>query len=329
MEKTRILHPNSSYAINVPSDQEPIRIDSFLATQFSSYSRTFFARLIDKNLIALNGITLTKQSIVVRPHDVITITSPIRTTLEQPKLSAKDLGISILFEHEHFLIINKPANLIMHKPSSFSESITVADWLVATFDTLPNVGSVERPGIVHRLDKDTSGLLVIAKTNYAHMVFGAMFKDRSIEKKYLAIVQGHPEKSGIINLAIGRHPITRNKMSSFPEHTVTRNATHNGNGIRAAQSHYRVLRYFDNYSLLEVKPLTGRTHQIRVHCAAIGYPILGDALYGKKSLLIGRQALHAYSISFRFDDKDYSFTQEPPADFNQLIHKDVHEKNNA
>jgi 23S rRNA pseudouridine1911/1915/1917 synthase len=314
------VHDAQIFTLTVAADNSPQRIDAYLASQFSHYSRSYFARLIDQNLIVLNNIPVKKQSLVVKPHDTVIITFPaLIPESESTDTAARNLGITIIDTHEHFLIVAKPANVITHKPSLTSSSVTLADWLVATHSVEQSVGAQERPGIVHRLDKDTSGLLVIARTNYAHIQFGAMFKDRTIKKTYHAIVHGHPPASGVITHAIGRNPYTRNKMTTVIDHSISLDVPHSISGFRAAKTEYRVLEYFDTCSLIEVKPLTGRTHQIRVHCAAIGHPIVGDALYGKQSSLIGRQALHAYALSFTFDGIPYDFKNEPPHDFADLL----------
>jgi 23S rRNA pseudouridine1911/1915/1917 synthase len=200
-----------------------------------------------------------------------------------------------------------------------SSAITVADWILHNHHELSNVGAVDRPGIIHRLDKETSGLLIIARTNYGHNALGALFRNRKINKTYKAIVAGHPPKDGTITLAIGRNPTNRLKMATFNEDLIDHTGKIGCTKVRHATTDYKVLEYFDDASLIEVKPTTGRTHQIRVHMAALGHPIIGDQLYGKTSPFINRQALHAEQLSFIFDDTHYSFTDEFPHDFQQLI----------
>ena len=171
------------------------------------------------------------------------------------------------------------------------------------FAIFNHVGTVDRPGIVHRLDRDTSGLMIIPRTNEAHASMTDMFKDRKIQKTYLAIVMGHPPESGTIDLYVGRHPSMRNKMHHFT--ALTKQAS-----SRTALTHYEVIQYYDDFSLVKVKPVTGRTHQIRVHFAAIGHPLLADPLYGRKSKLSKRHALHAHQLEFEYKSKSYCFTSQ-------------------
>lgn len=310
MKIDKLIAPESSFEFIVTPAYDNQRIDKYITAQFPLYSRTFFNRLIDEGCLRINGVVITKSSTSVYQGNRVTITFPPARPM--PSAAQGNLGIDILFKHPHFLIINKPEAVLVHPPSMASKEPTVVDWILAHFKDMQKVGYIDRPGIVHRLDKDTSGILIIPRTNHAHSVFGDMFRERSIEKTYYAVVQGHPPKQGTIDLAIGRCPITRTKMTAkvHPQSSMK---------MRHATTHYRVLEYFDDAALLEVKPITGRTHQIRVHLAAIGYPIIGDALYGKKSKLIPRQALHAYSLAFQFEGKPYTFTQEPPADFQKLV----------
>ena len=231
--------------------------------------------------------------------------------------------------HEHFVIISKPAKLLVHPPTSRSIEPTLMDWLLVHYHELNSVGPVDRPGIIHRLDKDTSGLLIIPRTNYAHTTFGTLFHDRTISKTYLAVVEGHPDRQGSIDAPVGRDPVTKtritisNAFTSCAQDNLNEVGTINKNGskFRKALTHYKVLEYFENFSLVEVKPVTGRTHQIRVHFASIGHPIVADTVYGKNSSLINRQALHAYKIAFSFDGTPFEFTSDLPKDFSGSINK--------
>ena len=211
------------------------------------------------------------------------------------------------------MIIEKPAGLLTHPTGSKSSEISLSDWLQHHIKDIEHIGSVDRPGIIHRLDKLTSGLIIVPRTNYAYMQFGTIFRDRTIEKTYYAIVTGHPPKQGTINLVIGRDAIVRNKMTTYRSEDVAKTKS------RHAITHYIVEQYFENASLLRVTLETGRTHQIRVHCAAIGHPIIGDTVYGTKSHLIARQALHAAELAFTFDTELFTFKSPLPEDITKLL----------
>jgi 23S rRNA pseudouridine1911/1915/1917 synthase len=300
------------------------RIDKFLSQALPSYSRSFFQRLITEGHISINHTIKAKSSSVLKKDDIITITIPqeIKPPLFTPVNT--DLGIEIIAKHEHFLVINKPAPLLVHQPEVPMNEPTVIDWLLSNYHELATVGMLDRPGIVHRLDKDTSGLMLIARNNYAHMQFSQMFKNRTISKTYLAVVHGHPPSSGTIDLAIARHPQYRKKRITFPpdDKSLSLTSPHRlgpHSSSRNALTHYTVKEYFKEHALVEVHPITGRTHQIRVHFSAIGHPLVGDTLYGTSSKLIDRHALHATSLSFTFDGHPYTFLKEAPQDFKKLL----------
>jgi 23S rRNA pseudouridine1911/1915/1917 synthase len=319
MIKHGSVQPDALFTFIVPENNSINRIDRYITELFTHYSRSYFQRLIEEGGVAINGITIKKQSAPLYPHDTITVQFPAERIIETATLADQTLGVSIIANTEHFMIIHKPANLLVHAPSKNSNVITLADWILHNHSELSSVGVVDRPGIIHRLDKETSGLLIITRTNYAHNILGTLFRNRKINKTYKAIVAGHPAKEGVITLAIGRDPINRIKMASFNEEYVDKTGKIGNIKVRHAKTDYKVLEYFDNASLIEVKPTTGRTHQIRVHMAALGHPIIGDQLYGKKSSLIDRQALHAEQLLFIFDDITYSFINEIPNDMQQLI----------
>ena len=202
----------------------------------------------------------------------------------------------------NIFLIGKSAGLVVYAPHRDYKNISLVDWLKYYYKDIEGVGNAERPGIVHRLDKDTSGIMVIARTNYAHVQLSMLFKERALAKIYQALVEGVPPQEGVIDLRVSRHPLQPQKM------------THKMGG-REAITQYKVLEQFKKHALLELRPLTGRTHQIRVHCAGMGHPVLGDIMYGKRSPLIERQALHAYALAFEFDGISYNFFQDPPTDF--------------
>lgn len=302
----------SSTKLLVFDRQTPERVDKFVSESLEQYSRTFIARLVEQGHIAVNQKPIAKASHLLKEGDTITISFPTEPVHTKPQVQADDLELPILFKNEHFLVIQKPAPLLVHQPALVSSQPSVVDWLIAHFKDVASVGSLDRPGIVHRLDRDTSGLLIIALTNYAHLTFTRLFKNRDIHKTYLAVVHGHPEKEGTISFPIGRSLSDRKKMAAFRVEPL-------GLTLRQATTHYRVLEYFKHYSLIEVKPVTGRTHQIRVHCAAIGHPIVADVLYGSQSKLIQRQALHAQELSFNFNGTNYQFNADLPQDFAHLL----------
>ncbi len=303
--KDSFVAASSNFSI-VFTMSEPQRIDLFLSTYFTLYSRTFFKKLVDHNLIQINGKIITKSSILVKENDSINVQFPPENTTISKDVDP-NLPVSLVFEHEHFLVVNKPPYLSVHAPSSNHEEVTLVDWLLSKFKEIRVVGCYDRPGIIHRLDKNTSGLLIVSRNNYAHEQLSNLFKNRLIKKTYLAVVKGHPLPAGSIAFPISRDPLYRIKMS------------HRFSSGRPSLTNYKVVTYFKDTALLQLHPVTGRTHQIRVHCAALGHPLVGDALYGTSSKLIDRHALHALSLEFTFEGEQFSFHQEPPADFKQLI----------
>ncbi len=310
MEITEQVAPGSFYQFTVMLGDSEKRLDHFLSAVFNRYTRSFFKRLLDDGKIFVNEKKV-KAGYLLREGDCISVTFP---TLPDPKdLKPFDdsFGVKIVAEEPDFLIVYKPAGLIVHKPNYYSEDFTLVDWLIASYKDIAQVGVEDRPGIVHRLDKDTSGLLIIPRTNEAHNIFSGMFHDRKIEKTYWAIVKGHPDREGTIDYQIGRDPVHKHKMKHFVQHP----------GAREALTHYKVLAYYKNYTLVEVRLITGRTHQIRVHFSALGHPVWGDSVYSKKALDIGRQALHAKKISFTYKGKTYEYDQPVPEDMQKLLDK--------
>lgn len=301
-------------SVTVTEQHNLMRLDQFLSESFPTYSRSFFKRLIEQGHITLNGSALYKQGTPVKTNDAIGVTFPTYQPADPATLSTQLPAITVVFEHPHFLIINKPAGVLVHQTATKKNEPCLVDWLITTHNDVSQVGATDRPGIVHRLDKDTSGLMVVARTNYAHMQFSAMFKDKTIKKTYYALVHRHPPREGTINLPIGRHPVHRHKMATFPATLANTRQRQ-----REALTHYKVLTYFDDYTLVEAKPVTGRTHQIRVHLAALGHPLVGDSVYGTPSSHIKRQALHAQALTFIFDGQEFTFTQELPDDFASLL----------
>lgn len=313
------IAPESRFTFIVPENNDVCRVDRYIADLFPDYSRSYFQKIIDAGGISINNTLAKKASALVFPADTVTIQFPAQRIIEPSHVIDRTSGIRIIAETEHFLVIHKPATLLVHAPSSASNAITVVDWIRHHYENISTVGTADRPGIIHRLDRETSGILLITKTNYAHNLIGGLFRERKMSKTYKAVVVGRPPEQGTITLAIGRNPVNPLKMATFDENFVDPAGKIGTIKVRHAKSDYKVLEYFEDSALVEVKPTTGRTHQIRVHMAAIGHPIVGDQLYGKKSPLINRQALHAHSLSFVFDEKAYTFVDEIPDDFQQLI----------
>ncbi|OGW23445.1 MAG: RNA pseudouridine synthase, partial [Nitrospinae bacterium RIFCSPLOWO2_12_FULL_47_7] len=256
----------------------------FLSETQTELSRSYLQKLIDDGQVTVNGSHVrAKHRLKVGDHVALNVPDP--TPLET---APENLPLHILYEDDWILIIDKPAGMVVH-PAPGHGSGTLVNALLYHCSGLTGIGGVERPGIVHRLDKETSGLVVVAKTDAAMQSLAHQFKERLIRKEYLALVKGKMERlSGVIDTPIGRHKIHRKKMSIDMQKG------------RDALTRYEVIASFENYSYVRLFPKTGRTHQIRVHLASIGYPILGDKQYGGKSVQglpeISRQALHAHKL---------------------------------
>lgn len=313
-KNVELIQQGSSFEFTVTEESRNQRIDIFIAHQFPSYSRSFLQKLFANNHIKTNRSKPVKPGYALKVGDHITVSFPDVAAPKPLKNVPVDIGVQIIAKEPDFFIIYKPSGLVVHPPSDACDDIALTDWIKQTHDDIAHVGAVDRPGIVHRLDRDTSGLMIIPRTNNAHATMTGMFKDRAMHKTYLAIVVGHPPQQGSINLYIGRHPSIRYKMHAFTELTKIPSS-------RDALSHYKVIQYYKDFSLVEVKPVTGRTHQIRVHFAAIGHPLLADHLYGSRSKLISRQSLHAHKIAFEFNGTAYEFISPLNDDMKKVIDK--------
>jgi 23S rRNA pseudouridine1911/1915/1917 synthase len=289
-----------SFVADVPG----ARLDSYLAARLSGISRTRLQKLIAGGLVTVNGHAA-RAGLKLTAGDNLLVSVP---PILPGTLAAEPIPLCILYEDEDLLVIDKQAGLTVHPAPGYPEH-TLVNALLSHYPRLAEMGDSLRPGIVHRLDRDTSGVLVVAKNTPAQLNLVEQFRARTVEKTYLVLVKGRltPE-SGAIEAPIGRDPANRKRMAVV-------------SGGRFARSEYRVVRYFNDYSLLEVKPQTGRTHQIRVHLKAIGFPVVGDRVYGPKSPLLLRQLLHAYRLGFRLPATgDYrEFTAELPLDLKQAL----------
>jgi len=342
MEIPQKIAPDSKFSF-VVSDKysDGIRIDAFLSIQFPYHSRKFFQQLIEEGLVEVNGKKAKKKSFILKVGDSLEVIFPPERKVEVTDISDlfKEKGIEVktVSENEDFLIISKPAGFLVHPTSERSKEITLVDWLLSNYPELASVGVSDRPAIIHRLDRDTSGLMIIPRTQYAYSLFGDMFRNRNLSKTYKLLVHGQPPKKGSIDFGIGRDPKNKKKMAAFitddtkisvdfplKDGLVYKQSLFlrgDDKKVRSALTHYRVLEYFDDYALVEAQIVTGRMHQIRVHFAAIGHPVVGDTRYGRKSKDIGRQALHAYNLKFPFKEKEYDFVDEPPQDFLTVLKK--------
>ncbi|CDR30996.1 Ribosomal large subunit pseudouridine synthase D [Acholeplasma oculi] len=274
---------------------EAIRLDHFLVDKLD-LSRSRISQLIKSGDILVND-QVVKQGYMLKTNDIVTI-KPVETkTLD---LKPVDLNLEIVYEDEHLLVVNKPKGLVVHPAKSHMEE-TLVHGLLHEMDELSDINGYFRPGIIHRIDKDTSGLLIVAKTNEAHQILASKLKDHDINRSYMALVYGTFEESkGIINAPIGRHPKQRIKNAVVKEgkHAVT---------------HFEVIETFKDFSLLKCELETGRTHQIRVHLQFINHPIVGDPLYGFKPLLVeDGQMLHAYKLEFEHPITKKAMTFEAP-----------------
>jgi 23S rRNA pseudouridine1911/1915/1917 synthase len=257
------------------------RLDLFLATKIDRFSRARIQALIRSGHVLLNGLTCrAKQSI--RAGDTVVVSEP---ELEPVVLQAESLPVPVLFEDEHLLVVNKPAGMVVH-PGAGVQSGTLVNALLHQVSNLSGIGGMLRPGVVHRLDKDTSGCLVVAKHDAAHLRLSNQFAGRKVQKFYLALCAGRfTNLRDEILKPIGRHPVHRQKMA-----IVDRG--------RPAHTRYEVIQQTSEWALVLCQIHTGRTHQIRVHLHSIGHPVLGDKVYGKAASEFSRQMLHAWRLGF-------------------------------
>ncbi|HEY9666611.1 MAG TPA: RluA family pseudouridine synthase [Coleofasciculaceae cyanobacterium] len=275
--------------INVQVEETGERIDRYLSEHLPDLSRSRIQQLIEQGQVQVNDKICTSKKTTVQSGDRIGVTIPEARPLD---LQAEDIPLDILYEDNSLIIINKPAGLVVH-PAAGHESGTLVNALLAHCPDLAGIGGVQRPGIVHRLDKDTTGAIAIAKTDQAHQHLQAQLKAKTAKRQYLGVVYGSPSAdSGTINQPIGRHPVDRKKMAVIPVEK----------GARSAVTHWQVKERLGNYTLIHFQLETGRTHQIRVHSAYIGHPIVGDPVYSSGRSVgvnLTGQALHAWKLSLQ------------------------------
>ncbi len=280
------------------------RLDVFIAARCPGLSRSQARRLIEEGLATVNG-RRARPSYALRPADVVDVrVRASESTAPQPEA----IPLRIIYEDSDILVVDKPAGVAVH-PGPGQARHTLVNALLARYPDLAGTGEALRPGVVHRLDKDTSGLLLVARNERAHADLSRQLKERLVEKRYLALVTGRLEPAeGVIEGDIGRDPRNRKRMAIVE-------------GGRPSRTAYTVRERLDGFTLVEVAPSTGRTHQIRVHLAGVGHPIVGDALYGRRSTLVGRQFLHAWRIAFRHpaDGRPMAFESPLPADLAEAL----------
>lgn len=309
--------------IEFTAPRSGVRIDVCISDQNIGISRSQAKTLIESKRVRVSGVVVDKPSTFTQAGQIISIDVP---PVKKMDLIPVKVGIEILFEDEHLAVVYKPAGISVH-PSATEEGPTVVHGLLHELKTLSQIGGVTRPGIVHRIDKGTSGVLVISKNDSAHLHLAKQFKEHSIVRKYHALVYGVPQKkSGTIESLIGRHPVDRKKMTSKVKQG------------RKAITHWKLLKSNSGVSLIECSLETGRTHQIRVHLSEMGHGIIGDPVYGnhpgrakalagkyselaKKCAEIDHQLLHAFYLEFTHPQTDErkKFEHAVPNDFKEIL----------
>jgi len=293
--------------IHLVVEEANLRLDRYISQSCQEFSRSYIQKLIEEGYVTVNGQG-TKPSLRLKSDDVIVINLPPPSP--SPTLAPESIPLSLVYENGDILVIDKPAGITVH-PAPGHPYHTLVNAILAHCPEISAIDDSLRPGIVHRLDKDTSGLMVVAKNKAAQLDLSAQLKKRQMMKRYLILVRGHltPEE-GTIEAPIGRHPKNRKRMAVVP-------------GGREACTLYRVVRYLGDYTLVEVTLATGRTHQIRVHFSAIGHPVAGDAVYGVRLPYLGRQFLHACFLGFRLPQtEEYAeFRSELPAELKQVLER--------
>ena len=294
----------------VDEDEQGKRLDVYIVSKDSDVTRTSAQRQIEQGNVTINGKKTTKVSYKVSDGDEIEIEEKEPVEIE---LKAQDIPVDIVYEDKDIIVVNKPKGMVVHPANGNPDGTLVNAIMAICKDSLSGIGGEIRPGIVHRLDKDTSGLLIVAKNDMAHVNMSEQIKRHEVKKTYIALVRGVvKENEATIDMPIGRSNSDRKKMA------VTKNG-------KNAVTHIKVLKRYDKYTLLEVNIETGRTHQIRVHLAHIGYPVIGDYIYsnGKNEFGIVGQCLHAKSLEFKhpITGEDMKLEAPLPAYFKNVINE--------
>lgn len=266
----------------VSSDSAGSRLDKYLSNALKDLSRTIVQRLIDEGQIIVNEKP-TKSGYKLKPNDKIVINFP---DLKKTNIEEEKIALDVVFEDKDLIVINKPQGMITHPASGIYKGTLVNALLFHCKDSLSGINGVSRPGIVHRLDKDTSGLIIVCKNDKSHCEIAKQIQERTLKRQYLAIVHGRVAyDQGVINKPIGRDRIHRHKMAIVK-------------GGRTATTHWKILKKLESVTFIECTLETGRTHQIRVHMKNLGHPVLGDKTYGKRSDPTEKMMLHAYKLVF-------------------------------
>ncbi len=289
------------------TENENKRLDIYISEAYKVLSRTAIKRLLEEEKIHVNG-KVEKTSYKVKNGDNIEIEIP---EAKETKLEAQNIPVPVIYEDKDIIVVNKPKGMVVHPANGNPDGTLVNAILAMCKGSLSGIGGEIRPGIVHRLDKDTSGLLIVAKNDEAHIKMSKQIQDRKVEKRYIALVRGNvPDDEATIDMPIARSKVDRKKMA------VDKNG-------KEAVTHFKVLKRYGNYTLLEIKIDTGRTHQIRVHMSYIGYPVVGDSVYssGKNEFGVEGQMLHARYLKFKhpITGKELNLEAPLPEYFEKII----------
>ena len=299
---------NEKFQVKISSDQQGKRLDAVLTAHIENYSRNHLQKLIDEGHVLVNGKEERSKKYLVKEADIIDISIPEVKPLD---IVGSDIKIEIVYEDEDIIIINKAKGMVVH-PAAGNLTGTLVNAVLFHCDNLSGINGVARPGIVHRIDKETSGLIMVAKNDISHASLAKQLKDHSINREYNAIVHNNIKKDmGTVDAPIARDPKNRLRMKVMKENA------------KVAITHYEVLDRFGDFTFMKFKLETGRTHQIRVHMAYINHPIIGDQVYGPEKVTFGlkSQLLHAKKLGFIHPTKNIymEFDSELPTEFQEVL----------